>query len=186
MDAIVPASLDGVFRTIAIAVAVVAFCGCGSSADKTTTNTASTTAATTSNGAPVIDGIKCEPEHLESHYHAHLTLLRDGKPVEVPALIGIDVQHQCLYWLHTHDATGIIHIESPDTRTYTLGEFFDVWGQPLSRTQADGLKGTLKVFVGNRAYTGDPRSIVLKPHELITIEVGQTVPPPPFRFPAGL
>jgi hypothetical protein len=176
--------LDGVFRALAIAAAVVALCGCGSSNDKTTSTTSAP--ATTSNGAPVIDGIKCEPEHLESHYHAHLTLLRDGKPVQVPALIGIDIQHQCLYWLHTHDATGIMHIESPDTRTYTLGEFFDVWHQPLSRTQADGLNGKLKVFVGNREYTGDPRAIVLKRHELITIEVGKTVPPPPFRFPPGL
>jgi len=179
--------LGAVFRALAIAVAVVALSGCGSSNDNTTsTSTATSQPATTSNGAPVIDGIKCEPEHLESHYHAHLTLLRDGKPVTVPALIGIDIQHQCLYWLHTHDPTGIMHIESPDTRTYTLGQFFDVWHQPLSRTQADGLKGKLKVFVASKEYTGDPRAIVLKPHELITIEVGKTVPPPSFRFPPGL
>jgi hypothetical protein len=171
-----------VLRTVAIAVAVAALCGCGSSNDKTT----STTTGATSNGAPVIDGIRCQPEHLESHFHAHLTLLRDGKPVKVPALIGIDLQHQCLYWLHTHDDTGIIHIESPDTRTYTLGQFFDVWHQPLSRPQADGLKGKLELFVGKRRFTGDPRAIVLKRHELITIEVGRTVPPPAFRFPPGL
>ena len=134
----------------------------------------------------MIDGIRCQPEHLESHYHAHLTLLRDGKTVKVPALIGIDLQHECLYWLHTHDATGIVHIESPDTRTYTLGQFFDVWGQPLSATRAASLSGKLKVFVASRRVSGDPRVIVLKPHELITIEQGRTVEPPPFRFPAGL
>jgi hypothetical protein len=184
MKPIVHASLPDVLRTLAIAVAFVALSGCGSSND-TTTSTAPAPAAT-SHGAPVIDGIKCEPEHLESHYHAHLTLLRDGKQVKVPALIGIDLQHQCLYWLHTHDATGIMHIESPDKRTYTLGQFFDVWHKALSRTQANGLKGKLKVFIGNQAYTGDPRSIVLKPHELITIEMGKTVPPPSFQFPPGL
>jgi hypothetical protein len=173
-----------VSRALAVGLAVVALCGCGSSGD----NTASTAQqpATTSNGAPVIDGIRCQPEHLESHYHAHLTLLRDGKQVKVPALIGINLEHQCLYWLHTHDATGIMHIESPDTRTYTLGQFFDVWGRPLSKTQADGLHGNLKVFVGNRAYSGDPRAIVLKAHELITIEQGKVVEPPPFTFPPGV
>jgi hypothetical protein len=134
----------------------------------------------------LIDGISCQPEHLESHYHAHLTLLRNGRQVTVPAYIGIDFKHQCLYWLHTHDATGIMHIESPDTRTYTLGEFFDVWGQPLSPTRADSLKGKLKVFIGDRSFHGNPRSIVLKPHELITIEQGGAVVPPPFQFPAGL
>ena len=120
------------------------------------TSSTPTAAATTSNGAPVIDNISCEPEHLETHYHAHLTLLRNGKQVKVPAFIGIDFKHQCLYWLHTHDATGIMHIESPDTRTYTLGNWFDVWGKPLSKTQAAGLKGDLKVFVGNRQFTRGP------------------------------
>jgi hypothetical protein len=173
-----------VLRFLAIATAVVALSGCGSSNDKTTTT--SSQPATTSNGARVIDGIRCQPEHLETHYHAHLTLLKDGKHVKVPALIGIDLQHQCLYWLHTHDATGIIHIESPDTRTYTLGQFFDVWGQPLSATKAASLSGKLKVFVGTGRVSGDPRSIVLKPHELITIEQGRTVVPPPFQFPPGV
>jgi hypothetical protein len=112
--------------------------------------------------------------------------LRNGREVKVPAYIGIDFKHQCLYWLHTHDATGIMHIESPDTRTYDLGEFFDVWGQPLSKTQAAALKGNLKVFIGNRQYSGDPRKIVLKPHELITIEQGKVVEPPSFTFPAGV
>jgi hypothetical protein len=41
----------------------------------------------------------------------------------------------CFAWLHTHSADGIIHTESPVTRTFTLGEFFDVWGQPLSSRQ---------------------------------------------------
>jgi hypothetical protein len=106
--------------------------------------------------------------------------------VTVPALIGIDLRHQCLYWLHTHDPTGIMHIESPDTRTYTLGQFFDVWGKPLSKTRAASLSGKLEVFVGDRRFSGDPRSIVLKPHELITIEQGRAVKPPGFTFPAGL
>ena len=170
-------------RALAIVLAVVALSGCGSSNDKTTS---SSQPARTSNGAPVIDGIRCQPEHLESHYHSHLTLLRDGRNVKVPALIGIDLQHQCLYWLHTHDATGVMHIESPDARTYTLGQFFDVWGQPLSRTKAASLRGRLAVFVGDRRVGGDPRAIVLKPHELITIEQGRIVTPPAFRFPAGL
>jgi hypothetical protein len=184
MPTIVVASVDGVIRWLVIVVAVVALCGCGSS--KKPATSAATTPATTSNGAPLIDGISCQPEHLESHYHAHLTLLDNGQQVTVPAFIGIDLQHQCLYWLHTHDATGVMHIESPDTRTYTLGQFFDVWGQPLSAARAASLKGRLKVFVGGRRVSGNPRAIVLKPHELITIEQGRTVAPPPYQFAPGL
>jgi hypothetical protein len=184
MPPILPGSLDDVIKSLAIAVAVVALCGCGSSGTKPAART--TAPAATSNGARVIDGIRCQPEHLESHYHAHLTLLRDGKRVKVPALIGIDLQHQCLYWLHTHDATGVMHIESPDARTYTLGQFFDVWGQPLSATRAASLRGKLEVFVDGRQIAGDPRAIVLKSHELITIEQGRTVKPPPYQFAPGL
>ena len=179
--------MRGVIRILAVAVVVAALSGCGSSSDKTTTAaTTQSSGGTTPNGAPIIDGIRCQPEHLETHYHAHLTLLANGRHVKVPALIGIDLQHQCLYWLHTHDATGVMHIESPDTRTYNLGEFFDVWGQPLSPTQAASLHGNLKVFVDKRRFSGNPRNVVLKPHELITIEEGRTVTPPPYTFAPGL
>jgi hypothetical protein len=179
--------VPGVTRFLAVAVVVAALSGCGSSSKKATTAaTTQSTAATTSNGARIIDGISCQPEHLETHYHAHLTLLANGRSVKVPALIGIDLQHQCLYWLHTHDATGVMHIESPDTRTYTLGEFFDVWGQPLSPTQAASLHGTLKVFVGKQRVNENPRNVVLKPHERITIEEGRAVTPPSYTFAPGL
>ncbi len=30
--------------------------------------------------------------------------------------------------LHTHDDTGIIHVESTIDRNYTLGEFLSIWG----------------------------------------------------------
>jgi hypothetical protein len=38
-----------------------------------------------------------------------------------------------MYWIHTHDSTGWIHVEAPRKIRATLGQFFDVWGQPLSR-----------------------------------------------------
>jgi hypothetical protein len=45
------------------------------------------------------------------HIHSHLIILINGHYYAVPALIGIT--NNCFYWLHTHDGTGIIHIESP-------------------------------------------------------------------------
>ena len=70
----------------------------------------------------------------------------------VPAGVGIPGPQQvmdgfveggrCLYWLHTHDSTGVVHIESPVQRGYTLGQFFDVWGRPLSATQVGPPPGT--------------------------------------------
>jgi hypothetical protein len=52
----------------------------------------------------------------------------------VPAGIGIKPP-DCIYWLHTHDISGIIHVESPDNRTFTLGQFFDIWGKKFNNSQ---------------------------------------------------
>jgi hypothetical protein len=126
---------------------------------------------------------------VQTHFHAHLALVQNGTTVPLPGGIGILQDRQCLYWLHTHAADGIIHIESPGTATFTLGQFFDIWGQPLSSTQAGPLRADLgaqlHVFVDGAPYPGDLRAIPLTPHELITIELGAEVPPPAFTFPSG-
>ena len=104
--------------------------------------------ATAATGQPV-DGISCQTgEQTLFHVHAHLAIFVNGKAWQMPAGIGIPgAQAQqtpngpyiatgsCFYWLHTHAADGIIHIESPVQRTYTLGDFFDEWGQPLGAAQ---------------------------------------------------
>ena len=144
-----------------------------------------------------VDGIQCSTsEQTAYHIHSHLAIFSSGTAVRVPAGIGIPGPQQvqngfvlggkCLYWLHTHDATGIIHIESPVTRVYTLGDFFDIWGQPLSSTQVGTAKGTVTVFVNGKRFTGDPRSIKLDPHTVIQLDVGTAVPPKPYTFPSGL
>ena len=141
-------------------------------------------------GQPV-DGVNCDVgEQLVYHVHAHLYILVDGKPQKVSEQIGIPAKFPpCFYWLHTHDTSGVIHIESPTQRTYKLGQFFDIWGMPLNRTDvavypvpSDGLT----VFVDGQQFTDDPRNIELKAHTEVVIELGQVVPPPPFEFPAGL
>lgn len=157
-----------------------------------------TTAATkhAATGAPV-DGISCQTsEQVVYHIHSHLAIFDNGQQRVVPRGIGIPgpqrVQDgfvesgKCFYWLHTHDTTGVIHVESPTKRTYTLGQFFDIWGQPLTSNQVGSATGKLTVFVDGRQFSGDPRSIVLTPHKVIQLDVGTVVPPKPFTFPAGL
>jgi hypothetical protein len=149
------------------------------------------------NGQPV-DGIEgSSREMLKVHVHAHLALFNKGQQIAIPYGIGIVRPFQAnngfvgmgqgIYWLHTHDATGIIHVESPDDRTYTLGQFFDIWGQPLTSRDVAGLLGAVHAFVDGKPYSGNPRSIVLGAHTQITLEVGApTVAPPTYTFPAGL
>src|SRR5690348_4067590 len=92
-----------------------------------------------------VDGIPCQEEMLQYHVHAHLAIFASGQPRTVPAQVGIP--GTCLYYLHTHDDTGIVHVEAPTQRSFTLGQFFDIWGQPLSATQVGGDRGTVTAYV---------------------------------------
>jgi hypothetical protein len=134
---------------------------------------------------PAIDGIRCDQmEGSVFHIHQHLTLLDRGKPVAIPSDVGRPLLGACFYWLHTHTSDGIIHVEAPAFRTFTLGQFFDVWGQPLSATAAGPVrfkKGALHTFVDGSPYAGDPRKIELTQHADIVLEAGPPyVKPTPF------
>ena len=170
-----------------VVVAVIAFTGGRTTAQGVR---AAPTGAT-------VDGIACQTsEQVAYHIHAHLTIYASGARQVVPAGAGIPGPQQvvdgfveggkCLYWLHTHDSTGVVHIESPVRRVYTLGQFFDVWGRSLSGTQVGRATGHVTAFVNGRRFAGDPRSIKLTPHAVIQLDVGKVVPPQPFTFPAGL
>ncbi len=73
------------------------------------------------------------PVPEEYHIHPHLTIVIDGNNIPVPAEIGLT--GACEKALHTHDASGTLHIEPNFYQQFTLGEFFKEWGQPLSATQ---------------------------------------------------
>ncbi len=73
----------------------------------------------------------------------------------------------------------------------TLGQFFDVWGQPLSSTRLAGFSSSpgrrVVAFVAGRRFGGDPRAIPLRRHAEIVLELGAYVPPhASYRFPKGL
>ena len=135
-----------------------------------------------------INGISCDAmEGQRIHIHQHLVILDHGRQVDIPANVGQVPARRCLYWIHTHTPDGIIHIETPKDRSFTLGDFFAVWGQPLSRTRAASAKAKirrrLRVWVDGKPYTGNPRGIKLASHTDIVIEAGPPYPKPP-RFTA--
>ena len=133
-------------------------------------------------------------EELAVHYHAHLDVVDGGKPVTVPAYIGIDLVQQKISALHTHDASGVIHIESAKDNPFKLGQVFTEWGQPLSATQvgpeAIGGDKALHVFVNGKEAAGDPADIVLHAHDEIVVWIGAAADKPSgipssYAFPAG-
>jgi len=132
---------------------------------------------------PPASNVPCGPgEVLTRHEHAHLTIVIRGQLRTVPAFVGITATQIC--WLHTHDTSGIIHIEAGDNRTFTLADFFGVWHQRLSQTVVDGESvgsgESIQVTINQQPYPGSPETIVLKNHEDIVLELGPpflTVPP---------
>jgi hypothetical protein len=133
-------------------------------------------------------------EMLQVHYHAHLDVIVDGQKVTVPQYIGIDENAQTITALHTHDTTGILHIESGEDIPFKLGQAFTEWGQPLTSTQvgpvAIGADKALKLIVNGKEISGDPAQYVLKQHDEVVVWVGakDATPdvPASFAFPGGL
>ena len=122
---------------------------------------------------PVVDNIACQTsEQLAYHIHAHLSMYINGQPFSLPANIGIASDGSCIYWLHTHDGTGVVHIESPNSNTYSLGTFFKMWEDHFSQlgypSQLNSTNGWT-IYVDGKPYTGDFHNIQLLRHRLITM-----------------
>jgi hypothetical protein len=115
------------------------------------------------------------------HIHALLHIYVNGLLVPVPADIGREPQKHVEASLHTHDRTGIIHMEAAHAFKFTLGDFFAIWGVKLGPAQVGGLKGLggdkLHFYLNGRPLS-DPAAHVLHNGESIVIGYG-----PPDRFP---
>ena len=73
------------------------------------------------------------------HVHPYLQIVISGQNVAVPAGVGIVRSGTCFEPVHTHDASGVIHVESPNTSTqYTLSEFFQIWNATYHTVTING------------------------------------------------
>jgi len=126
------------------------------------------------------------------HHHAKLAIKANGMSITVPANIGIDEKVYKDHTLdeygmkmpnmpsmpvmaptHTHDTSGLIHLESAAVRDYTLGDLFNVWGVKFTDTCImdkcnDGTK-TVKVFVNGQSNS-EFRNYVMKDGDQILIQ----------------
>lgn len=142
-----------------------------------------------------IDGIQCNAgEQLAYHHHVHLAIFINGKPMSVPLGIGMvppavvqnsslgpfaEGSNTCLFWLHVHAQDGIVHIESPTSKIYELGQFFDIWHQPLSSNHIGQYQGAVTATVNGKPFTGDPTQIPLAAYNQIVLNLGGPVVTPP-------
>lgn len=164
------------------------------------------------NGSNTVDGIACtqmgEPStNTQMHVHAFIGLYANGTQEAIPSALGMKNPTQpspstaevpsasCFYHMHTHDYSGLIHIEDSSTAqsmtsspSYaTLRNFFDVWGEPISANAVASFAGNVAIYTGNpggkasngadlvSSYTpfnGDLRTIKLSHHEAVWIVIG--------------
>ena len=136
-------------------------------------------------------------EGAAEHFHAHLEVFVDGKPVAIPADIGFsftdDGKPDGISALHTHDKTGIIHIEAPVAgRTYTLGQLLIEWGALDGKSQTLGPDRSAiadwSVAVNGKKQEIPVESAALKAHDEIVLYYGVAPSPLPadFNFPDGV
>jgi len=142
-----------------------------------------TTASNTPNTSPIAGIRRDGGEQKAKQYHAHLTILYEGTPVPVPNKIGN--KGSCLYWLHTSDDTGVITVALPKdaaNQQFTLGQFFQVWGQPLQKNQVATLTvpqgQQVRVWVNGQPHRGDAAGVPLTSHADVVVQIG-----PPFQEP---
>jgi len=133
-------------------------------------------------------------EQLAVHYHVHLDVIVNDHVVSVPAFLGIDLTRHTIAPLHTHDASGVVHIESAKDVPFTLGQVFTEWGQALRSDQVGpvtlGPGQELRVYRNGQRVTGDPAALRLRAHDEIVVWVGassqQPSVPSSYAFPPGL
>lgn len=146
--------------------------------------------ATTTRLGGIVDGIQCEPlAQLAYTAYVHLQVYVHGRSRALPGGIGIvdesvtETPHglyyganTCMYWLHTRAADGLVEVQSPVPRQFTLGDLFGVWDQPLGRSRVAGVHGPVRATVNGRPWRGDPAQIPLREHEAIRLTVGGSAP----------
>jgi len=132
----------------------------------------------------VVQGLECFPTMPDDyHVHTHLTIYLNGEALAVPQNIGIESgPPRCFYSIHTHDYSGKLHIEAAAEGSFTLGQFFAVWGETLDADTLADLQGMpVVVYVTDEGDTvatkieDDWDAIELTSHREITIQVGTEI-----------
>ena len=213
------------------ALLLLAAAGCGSGSDKGSSSGTSESGVCSQFGAPPpiretkapwpalenAMALTCKAglipenaEFLQYHVHAHLDVFVEGKPVLVPAGIGIDLDNPdtiadksadglvigaglkqecskpCISPLHTHDLSGLLHTETKTPSPNKLGQFFTQWAVRLTPDCIGAYckpKTPIKIYVDGNVETGDPREIELKDLREVAIVIGKPPANIPMEFP---
>jgi hypothetical protein len=128
-------------------------------------------------------GLDCGAMNLTYHVHTHLAFFLDRRQLALPQSVG-SVEPRpgshCYYALHTHDESGRVHVEAAAEGMFTLGQLFRIWGMPLEPTNVANITGlpiVIYLVDDGKAtkYEGDFKTIELKSHRGIVIQIGTEI-----------
>ena len=112
--------------------------------------------------------------NLAMHEHVNVQVIVHGRPEAVPVNIGIDGSD--IASIHTHSADGLVHVESSTVDTFTLGDFFDIWGVRLTPSCVGGYcnddTNQIRIYVGGTLIDGNPREFVFRDQSVIVVTYG--------------
>jgi hypothetical protein len=110
---------------------------------------------------------------MSNNYHIHvfIGIYINGTELALPRALGIVgagspppaeiVYASCFYSTHTHDSTGILHVEDPNLNNvpltqpiYATRDLFGIWGITVSPTQFGQFAGPVTVFTSGQMYRG--------------------------------
>lgn len=136
----------------------------------------------------------------QTHFHTHLDVWVNGGPgvgvqAPIPAFIGIqsDASGATTFcWIHTHDTSGIIHVEAPTARAaqgFHLSDFLKVWRLTNPDATLSASAGQKEVvYVDGKRVNESATNVPLKSLEWVTVEImadnQSPTPPPTYQWPA--
>jgi hypothetical protein len=176
---------------VAAVIALIATSGGGKSVHVTGAGASAGLQATSAPWAPEYAGLQTRlaalnlPAGMDGAYHVHaaLRVYVDGKQVPVPANVGIEPEAGSMASLHTHDTSGVIHIEASEKYPFTLGQFFTIWGVKFTSTQLGSYVAHagngLTVYASGKPVS-NPAGYVMNPHDDIVVGYGK-----PGSFPTN-
>ena len=165
------------------AVALLAGCGQSGPPEKGLLVTGTNVRATQPPWAPQYAGLHQRIKTLglptgdseKFHIHAQVSIYNQGLLVPIPANVGIDERHHIETTIHTHDGSGIIHMEAPHPYNYTLGDLFAIWGVRFGAgtlgALQDNSSNRVWVYVNNKLIT-DPARYMLRNGDDVSIGYG--------------
>jgi hypothetical protein len=110
---------------------------------------------------------------IHMHIHMHLSIYVNDERIVLPGGVGIHVGHgrTCYYWLHTHDSSGVVHVEAPSQHTFILGDFLTIWDKHFHQQgypEQLNLSGW-QVYINGKAVSSDFYHLPMSERLLVTL-----------------